>query len=150
MIGIATSRFDALAARLARHRIERAALEQLHRHVDRVAVAVEVEHRDDVRMRERLRLARFALQRHERLRMALEIRVQHLQRDAWVRIARFFLAAVDRAEHEAHAALAEQRLEHEALLDDRAGLERAVVTFAGGFERADQAVRASPASRRGR
>ena len=75
------------------------------------------------------------------LRMTLEIRVQHLERDAWIRIARFFLAAVDRAEHQAHAALAEQRLEHEALLDDRARLERTVVAFAGVFERADQAIR---------
>ena len=141
MIGSATSRLDALAAFLAHHRVERAALQQLHRHVDGIAVAVEVEHRDDVRMRERLRLARLALQSHERLRMALEIRVQHFQRDARIRVARFFLAAIDRAEHDAHAAFAEQGLEHEALLDDRARLERTVMTFAGVVERADQAIR---------
>jgi hypothetical protein len=121
--------------------IEPAPVQQLHRHVNSIAVAVEVEHGDDVRVRERLRFARFALQSHERLRMTLEIRVQHLERDAWIRIARFFLAAVDRAEHEAHAAFTEQFLEDEALLDDRARLERAVVAFTCVFERADQAIR---------
>ena len=67
MIGSATSRLMPLPR--ASRAIESSVrpLQQLHRHVDRVAVAIEVEHRDDVRMRERLRLARFALQRHERL-----------------------------------------------------------------------------------
>ena len=140
MIGSAVSAADALAARFAHHRFERASLEQLHRHVDGVAIAIEVEHGDDVRMRQRLRLACLALQRHERLRMTLEVRIQHFERDARVRIARFLLATIDRAEHQAHAALAEERVEHEALLDDRTGLQRTAVSLAGFLERPDQAI----------
>lgn len=57
--------------------------------------------------------------------MPLKIRVQHLERDARIRILRLLLAAVERAEDEPHASLANEPFEDEALLDDETGSKTA-------------------------
>ena len=103
--------------------IERLALEELHRHVDQRRVAIEVVDGHDVRVRERLRAARLALQRHQRLGATAELVVQELDRDIRIAVARLFLAQVARLEDDPHAALAQAPLEHEALLDDHALLD---------------------------
>src|SRR5688572_9766082 len=103
--------------------IERLALEELHGHVDQRRVAIEVIDGHDVRMRERLRAARLALQRHQRLWTAAEFLVQELDRDIRIAVARLFLSQVARLEDDSHAALAQAPLEHEALLDDHALLD---------------------------
>ena len=108
--------------------IERLAAEKLHRHEDQRAVAVEVVDRDDVWMRKRLRPARFPLQRLERFRMLAELGTQELDRDRGIAVLRLLLAQVLRLEDHAHAAFADSLLQHEAALDDRAGLQRLLDT----------------------
>lgn len=54
-------RVDPSAARISRDGLERAPDEKLHRHIDDVAIAIEIEHGHDVRMRKRLCFARLSL-----------------------------------------------------------------------------------------
>ncbi len=65
---------------------EQLAFEQLHHDEVRVAVAIEIEHADDVRMRQRLRLMELALQRSERVRAVLVVELQNLHRDVARRV----------------------------------------------------------------
>ncbi len=93
-------------------------LQQLHRHVRDVAILVEVEDRDDVRVRDSLRLRRLALQRDERIGMRSEVVVQYLDCDVGVAVLRFDFAQILRAIHGSHAAGTEFLVEDEALLQD--------------------------------
>ncbi len=81
------------------------------------AVAVEVVDGDDIAVRERLRLARLALQRHQGLRVPAELEVQHLDRDIGLAVGGLELAQVERLVDRAHAADAQALLEHEAAVE---------------------------------
>ncbi len=61
---------DAGALVVADDAVEGLAFEQLHHHEDVAAIAVEVVHGDDVRVRQVLRLAAFALERLQRFGVA--------------------------------------------------------------------------------
>ena len=80
---------------------ERLALEQLHRGVDGALLAAEVVDGEDVRVGEGGDRLRLALEAGERVRVLGEVPRQDLHRDVALELG------VARAEHDAHAALAE-------------------------------------------
>ena len=88
---------------------EQLAFEQLHHDEVRVAVAVEIEHADDVRMRQRLRLVKLALQRGERLRPVVIVELQNLHGDEARCIGEMRAMAIERPVHRAAAAASEDR-----------------------------------------
>src|SRR5262245_64599858 len=74
-------------------------------------------------MRETLRLARFTLERHHRVWMSTEVRVQNLDGHVRAGISRALLRAIQCAEHESHSSAPDQLLEREAVLDHLTGCE---------------------------
>ena len=103
--------------RRAQQLAQRFAGQVFHGHVDHRTVAVEVVHRHDVGVGQGLRLARFALQGDQRLRMPLELHVQHLDRDIRMAVGSLQLAQVERFINGAHAAEADAFLQHEAAVE---------------------------------
>ena len=97
-------------------------LQHLHGHVDPVAIAVEVVHGQHIGMRELLRFFRLPLQADQGLGMTTEFFTEKLDRDPGIVVVGLFLAQVTRLVDLAHAALAEPGLQHEAVLDDIAGV----------------------------
>ncbi len=98
--------------------IERLPFEELHNHVDIRAVAIEVVDGDDVGMRELLRLARFALQSLQRLRMPAELLVEDLDGDVRVAILGLHFTQVACFEDRAHTAGADGFLQDEPVVND--------------------------------
>src|ERR1700688_1853670 len=102
------------------HRFEGLTAQQLHRDEDVPAVAVEIKHSRDIRMRERLPFARLALKRNEGIGVSLETRVEYFDGHLGVWIARLEFAAVFGAEHRAHAAAANQGFDLKSGFENRA------------------------------
>ena len=100
--------------------LEVGTVDVLHRHEDDGAVLVEIVDAHDVVVRQLLRAARLALQRDQRVGMAPEFVIQHLDRDVGVAIARLHLALVARLVDHAHAAATDLAFEVEASLEQRA------------------------------
>ncbi len=84
------------------------------------AVAKEFVHRDDVRVRERLRTPRFPLQRDHRVRVILEFVAQDLQRDVGIPVLCLLAEFVTGLEDLPHAAAAELLDQFVSAADDRA------------------------------
>lgn len=98
--------------------VERLAVQQLHREV-RIAFRgdASVENRDDPRVADGGRRARFDQESRGQVGAHAQVRVQHLQRDHGTR------EAVVSAHHDAHAALADQALDLVPSVDDAADAE---------------------------
>ena len=114
--------------------VQRFSCQQLHRHVKVRAVAKELVHGNDVRMRKRLRPTHLPLQCNHRIRMVLEFLAEHLQCNMRIAILHFFPQAVACHVNAPHAANAELRHELIASTDDRANAENAVtILFCRGW-----------------
>ncbi len=94
----------ALELRSPQDPAQRLAGQIFHGQIDHRAIAIEVVHRHDVAMPERLRLLRFALQRNERFRIAAKLQIQNLDRNVRTAIGCFELAQVERFVDRSHAA----------------------------------------------
>ena len=102
------------AARLrAYERIERRAIEKLHRDEGLAAARIHIEGIDggDVRVRESARLACFALERHLGILLALHVAAQQLDGEVRLWVSRLLEQKILRLPHLAHRARAEQHFE---------------------------------------
>ena len=108
---------QAVKAGRAQHLAQRPAHQVFHRQVHHRTVTVEVVDGHDIRVRQRLRLLRFPLQGDERLRMAAELDIEHLDRNVGLAVRGLQLAQVQRLVDRAHAAEAYAFLQNEAAIE---------------------------------
>ena len=102
---------------------ERGAGKKLHRHEDRLAVAIAVEHAHDVRVHEIVQVAHLPMQQRHRVVDVFERNVEDFDGDVRIVASGLDLAQVDRLVDARHAALARQLHQAEAT-DERSDVGR--------------------------
>jgi hypothetical protein len=107
----------------AQKRVERLPLKQFHRHEDQGILTVEVIYRDNVPLRQRMRLLGLPLQRLEGQRVSSELRRENLDRDLGVTVLRLLAAEITGAVDHPHATVSDKFLQDKAVLDYEPGFD---------------------------